>query len=107
MMLAASGLTSMGFSLDEVVGLLELNGGRAYEQTEMLTEHKLLDVRKRLCELRKLERELLRLVASCGETRACACCPTLELLEHAETEALPRSQAKQVTSNCVVEPCVE
>lgn len=90
---------SMGFSLDEIVGLLELTGGRVCEQTKLLTEHKLLDVRKRLGELRQLERELVRLVASCGEARAGACCPTLELLEHAGTEPLPRSRAKHVASN--------
>ena len=90
---------TMGFSLDEIVGLLELNGGRACEQTKLLTEHKLLDVRKRLGELRKLERELLRLVARCGEARAGACCPTLELLGRAGTKGLPRSRAKCVTSN--------
>jgi len=39
---------TMGFSLDEIVGLLELDGRRACEQTKRLTEHKLLDVRKRL-----------------------------------------------------------
>ena len=90
---------SMGFSLDEIVGLLELNGGRACEQTKLLTEHKLLDVRKRLSELRKLERELLRLVARCGEARAGECCPTLELLEHEGTTTSLRSRAKHVTGD--------
>ena len=79
--------------------LLELNGRRACEQTKRLTEHKLLDVRKRLDELRKLERQLSQLVASCGEASVGACCPTLELLEHAGTEALPRLRGKHVTSS--------
>lgn len=55
--------------------------------------------KKRLSELRKLERELLRLVARCGEARAGECCPTLELLENAGTTTSLRSRAKHVTSN--------
>ena len=88
---------TMGFSLDEIVGLLERHGRRACEQTKRLTQHKLLDVRKRLGELRKLERQLSQLVASCGEASIGACCPTLELLEHAGLEALPRSRGKHLT----------
>ncbi|WP_374601973.1 MerR family transcriptional regulator [Arenimonas sp.] len=90
---------TMGFSLDEIVGLLELNGRRACEQTKRLTENKLLDVRKRLGELRKLERQLSQLVASCGEASVGAFCPTLELLEHAGTEPLPRSRGQHVRSS--------
>jgi MerR family mercuric resistance operon transcriptional regulator len=75
---------AMGFSLEEIVGLLTLDGRRACEHTKRLTEHKLLDVRKRLSELRKLERELSKLVASCGEALVGACCPTLELLSQPE-----------------------
>jgi MerR family mercuric resistance operon transcriptional regulator len=78
---------TMGFSLEEIVGLLALDGRRACEHTKRLTEHKLLDVRKRLGELRKLERELLRMVASCGDARADACCPTLQLLNQTSVRA--------------------
>lgn len=88
----------MGFSLEEIVGLLELNGGRACEQTKLLTEHKLLEVRKRLGELRKLERELLQLVASCGEARPGACCPTLELLGHAGTRGVAAAEERPLTT---------
>jgi MerR family mercuric resistance operon transcriptional regulator len=90
---------SMGFSLDEIIGLLELKGVRACAETRTLTEHKLLEVRKRLSALRRLERELLRLVASCGQARAGACCPTLELLEHGESKPLRRSRSKKAASN--------
>ena len=98
---------AMGFTLDEIVGLLALEGARACEQTKRLTEHNLLDVRKRLGALRKLERELVQLVASCGEASVGACCPTLDLLEHAGTEVVPRSRPKgrvnQGSSRNVVE----
>ncbi|MBN5140947.1 MerR family transcriptional regulator [Stenotrophomonas maltophilia] len=42
---------AMGFSLDEIAGLLEVKGQRACEQTRQLTELKLAEVRRRLDEL--------------------------------------------------------
>jgi MerR family mercuric resistance operon transcriptional regulator len=74
---------AMGFSLDEIAGLLEVRGRHACEQTRQLTELKLIDVRQRLVELRQLERDLVSLVEDCNRVRAGDCCPTLDLLEHA------------------------
>jgi MerR family mercuric resistance operon transcriptional regulator len=76
---------AMGFSLDEVAGLLELKGRRACEQTRRLTELKLVDVRRRLFELRNLERELVALVVDCARVRVGDCCPTLGLLEQKDS----------------------
>lgn len=73
----------MGFSLEEIVGLLEVRGRHACEQTRQLTELKLIDVRRRLTELKQLEQGLIALVADCAQVRSGDCCPTLELLEHA------------------------
>ena len=73
----------MGFSLDEIADLLKLTGERSCEQTRQLTEHKLADVRLRLDELRQLERDLELMVAKCSQMPMGACCPTLDLLEHA------------------------
>jgi MerR family mercuric resistance operon transcriptional regulator len=75
---------TMGFSLDEIAGLLEVKGKRACEQTRQMTEHKLADVRLRLAELRQLERDLVALVAECSRASADADCPTLSLLEKAD-----------------------
>ena len=74
---------TMGFTLDEIVGLLDVRGQRACEQTRRLTELKLADVRRRLNELRRLETELVELVAECTQVGSGACCPTLDRLEHA------------------------
>jgi MerR family mercuric resistance operon transcriptional regulator len=71
---------AMGFSLDEIAGLLEVQGQRACESTRVLTEHKLADVRRRLTELRELERDLEQLVRACSDAPAGACCPTLDRL---------------------------
>ena len=72
----------MGFSLDEIAGLLQITGERACEQTRQLTEQKLADVRLRIRELRHLERDLEQNVARCAQVPAGECCPTLDFLEH-------------------------
>lgn len=53
---------AMGFSLEEIAGLLEVKGQRACEQTRLLTERKLVEVRRRLDELKRLESDLECLV---------------------------------------------
>lgn len=75
---------AMGFTLDEIAGLLEVRGTRACEQTRKLTEHKLVDVRQRIAELQQLEQDLVFLVVECGRASADTECPTLSLLGCAE-----------------------
>lgn len=85
---------AMGFSLDEVAGLLQVTGAGACAHTRQLAEHKLAEVRRKLDELRHLESDLMQLVAECARTRQDECCPTLDRLEHAgesDTLALPRA----------------
>src|SRR5690606_20864530 len=66
---------AMGFTLQEIAGLLEVKGRLACEQTRQLTERKLADVRLRLAELRQLEGELLELISECSQATAGDCCP--------------------------------
>lgn len=73
---------AMGFSLDDIAGLLKTRGSGACEHTRQLTEHKLEDVRRKLEDLRQLESELVKLVADCARTGSDECCPTLDRLEH-------------------------
>jgi MerR family mercuric resistance operon transcriptional regulator len=75
---------TMGFSLEEISGLLMVKGQRACERARLLTEHKLADVRRRLAELHALEADLIGLVAACERAGDGECCPTLERLEHAD-----------------------
>lgn len=74
---------AMGFSLDEIAGLLEVEGQRACEQTRLLTERKLIEVRQRLQDLRRLEGDLEMMVEQCRHVAKGAICPTLDLLAHA------------------------
>lgn len=71
---------AMGFSLDEIAGLLEVRGQRACERTRQLTERKLDEVRRRREELQQLEADLERLVEECRHATKGAACPTLDLL---------------------------
>ncbi len=71
---------TMGFTLDEIAGLLQLKGKRACAQTRRLTEHKLLDVRRKLEDLRRLEAELVQLATDCAQVPRGGHCPTLDFL---------------------------
>jgi MerR family mercuric resistance operon transcriptional regulator len=75
---------TMGFTLDEIAGLMEVKGRRACEQTRRLAEFKLADVRRRLEELRQLESDLTQMVAECSQVSSGECCPALTRLEHAK-----------------------
>ncbi|EIM03859.1 MerR family DNA-binding protein [Rhodanobacter denitrificans] len=74
---------TMGFTLEEIAGLLQLKGKRACAQTRRLTEHKLLDVRRKLEDLRRLEAELVQLAADCARVPRGGHCPTLDFLRQA------------------------
>ena len=75
---------AMGFTLEEIGGLVDVQGKRACEKTKALTENKLADARRRLAELRQLEHDLVALVEECSRAPADAGCPTLNLLENAD-----------------------
>ena len=55
--------------------------GEACEETRQLTQRRLLDVRRRLDELRHLEQELAQLAAACGAATEGAPCPALDFLK--------------------------
>ena len=74
---------AMGFTLEEIAGLLQLKGKRACEQTRQLTEHKLADVRRKLEDLQRLETELMQLADDCAHAPRGGHCPTLDFLRQA------------------------
>src|SRR5262245_25183937 len=55
----------LGFSLDEVAGLLALDDGTHCDEARVLAEHKLADVRTKLADLRRIERVLAALERDC------------------------------------------
>ena len=69
----------LGFSLAEVSELLEIQGQAACEQTRQLADRKLTDVRSRLQQLKRLESDLVSMVARCDRVEAGGACPMLDV----------------------------
>lgn len=71
----------LGFSLDEIAGLLALDDGTHCREARTLGQHKLDDVRQRLAELRRIESVLSQLVTDCNSARGRVSCPLIAALQ--------------------------
>jgi len=71
----------LGFSLDEIRGLLQLVDGGRYTCAEVkaITLDHLADIRRKIADLRRLERTLADVAAKCGGGRV-PDCPVIEAL---------------------------
>lgn len=71
----------LGFSLDELRGLLRLVDGHAYTCAEVhgLTSEHLAEVRRKIADLRRLERVMADMVAQCTRNRI-PDCPIVDAL---------------------------
>jgi MerR family mercuric resistance operon transcriptional regulator len=70
----------LGFSLDDVAHLLQLEDGTQCAQAQQLAAHKLELVRERLDSLRRIEAALSGLVASCKTHQGDITCPLITAL---------------------------
>ena len=70
----------LGFSLDEIAGLLLLDDGTHCDEARELGEKKLADVRGKLADLQRIEAVLASLVAQCFATRGQVRCPLIASL---------------------------
>lgn len=70
----------LGFSLDEVAGLLTLDDGTHCDEARQLAEQKLADVRTKLAGLRRIERVLSALVRDCAH-HGMVSCPLISSLQ--------------------------
>lgn len=70
----------LGFSLDEVAGLLKLDDGTHCDEAREVAEQKLEDVRAKLDDLRRIESVLTRLVDRCCASRGTISCPLIAAL---------------------------
>ena len=73
----------LGFSLDEVAQLLQLEDGTGCGQARAIASHRLLDVRQRLADLQRIEAALSALVARCAGARGHVACPLIAALQEA------------------------
>jgi MerR family transcriptional regulator, mercuric resistance operon regulatory protein len=71
----------LGFSLDEVVGLLVLDDGTHCDDARRLAEHKLAMVKEKLAGLRRIERALADMISQCKSSSGKVCCPMIMALQ--------------------------
>lgn len=71
----------IGFTLDEVEQLLELDDGMHCSEARVIAEHKLAIVRERLADLLRIETALAQLVKRCASRRAQVSCPLIDALQ--------------------------
>jgi MerR family mercuric resistance operon transcriptional regulator len=71
----------IGFTLDEIAQLLQLDDGTRCSEARAITEHKLADVRQRLGDLQRIEAALAQLVDRCASRRGQVSCPLIEALQ--------------------------
>lgn len=70
----------LGFSLDEIAELLQLEDGTHCSEASALAEYKLKDVRKKLADLKRMERTLTQLVHACHSQPGHVSCPLIAAL---------------------------
>ena len=71
----------IGFSLDEVAQLLQLEDGTRCGEAREIAAHRLVDVRQRLDDLQRIESALAALVARCAGVRGRVACPLIAALQ--------------------------
>lgn len=70
----------LGFSLEEIAGLLRLEDGTHCDEARVMAEQKLDDVRSKLRDLRRMESALKKLVADCCASQGTITCPLISAL---------------------------
>lgn len=70
----------LGFTLDEVSGLLELDEAEACSTTRELAERKLRLIERKLADLRAMRMALSKLTRECGSGGKSSACPIIHAL---------------------------
>lgn len=73
----------LGFSLDEIGELLQLEDGAHCEEASSLAASKLKDVREKLADLTRIEAALSELVCACTAAKGKVFCPLIASLQEA------------------------
>lgn len=71
----------LGFSLDEIAGLLQLDDGMHCDQAREQGERKLQDVRTKLADLKRIESALAQMIRACRSNHGAMSCPLIEALQ--------------------------
>lgn len=70
----------LGFTLEEITGLLTLDERKACRETRGIAVHKLELIEEKIADLSKMKKALSRLVRACDTSSAGAPCPIIHLL---------------------------
>lgn len=71
---------SLGFTLDEILGLLALDEKTACLETRQIAADKLELIHEKLADLMRMRKALSSLVHACDESSASGSCPIIHLL---------------------------
>ncbi|HEX9199967.1 MAG TPA: Hg(II)-responsive transcriptional regulator [Acidobacteriaceae bacterium] len=71
---------NLGFTLEEILGLLALDERKACLETRGIAAHKLELIEQKLADLSKIRKSLSRLVRACDASSVGAPCPIIHLL---------------------------
>jgi MerR family mercuric resistance operon transcriptional regulator len=71
---------ALGFTLEEIIGLLTLNESKACLETRGIAAHKLELIEEKIADLSKMRKALSRLVRACDASSAGTPCPIINLL---------------------------
>lgn len=71
---------SLGFTLEEILGLLALDERKACLETRGIAANKLKLIEKKIADLSKMKKSLARLVRACDASSTGAPCPIIHLL---------------------------
>jgi len=70
----------LGFTLEEITGLLRLEDGQSCRETRLLAEHKLELIEERIADLNRMRRMLKGLIAECALGQRPRSCPIIATL---------------------------
>jgi len=85
----------LGFTLDEIEALLELNDGKSCRAAQGLARHKLDEIRDRVRDLRSLEATLVELIGRCERSGGRVCCPLIDNLAKPANTLISPARARR------------
>ena len=77
----------LGFSLDEIAQLLQLEDGTHCDEAREYAQQRLFDVRAKLADLQRIEAALADLVDRCCAVRGNVSCPLIATLQGTDRES--------------------
>jgi Hg(II)-responsive transcriptional regulator len=82
----------LGFSLDEIAGLLRLNDGSDRKSIRNIANARLVQIEAKLADLRRMQSVLKHLISACEHTKAGRPCPIIETLAHGTSNSAPAAR---------------